>query len=281
MQTVHSVPALRAKVQSWRQAGELIAFVPTMGNLHEGHLTLVREALKRADRVVVSIFVNPLQFGPNEDLDSYPRTEQRDAAQLMEAGVDLLFLPAVEEMYPQGQENLTRVCVPELSRELCGASRPGHFEGVATVVTKLFNMVQPDLAFFGEKDYQQLTIIRRMVTDLNLPVQVVGVPTVREADGLALSSRNGYLSEAERAKAAGLYKVLSEVKAAVLGGTDPRRAEAVALERLQQAGFEPDYVSIRHADDLSVAEETPGNRIVLAAVRLGSTRLIDNLRIDD
>jgi len=215
--TVSDVGELRTRIESWRRGGN-VAFVPTMGNLHAGHLSLVQVARAKADRVVASVFVNPLQFGAGEDFDSYPRTLERDAEMLEREGTDLLFAPTVQTMYPKPQDEQTRVEVPGISGLLCGATRPGHFAGVATVVCKLFNMVQPDLAFFGKKDFQQLMVIRRMVEDLAMPVRIAGVETMREADGLAMSSRNGYLTNAERQVAPGLYKTLTEVRDALVAG---------------------------------------------------------------
>ncbi|VVM83315.1 Pantothenate synthetase [Pseudomonas fluorescens] len=211
MNTVKTVRELRAAVARARSEGKRIGFVPTMGNLHSGHVALITKATQRVDFVVASIFVNPLQFGAGEDLDKYPRTLAADQEKLLEAGCSLLFAPTVEEMYPDGMAGQTRVSVPQLSEGLCGASRPGHFEGVATVVSKLFNMVQPDLAIFGQKDYQQLAVIRALVHDLNMPIQIIGEPTVRAADGLALSSRNGFLSEEQRAVAPVVYRSLSNI----------------------------------------------------------------------
>ena len=281
METTTSVEALRAQVSHWRRQGERIAFVPTMGNLHAGHLQLVREARAMAPRVVVSIFVNPLQFGPNEDLDNYPRTLEADRQKLVAKGVDLLFAPAVETMYPRGAQRSTRVEVPDVGQGLCDDFRPGHFTGVATVVARLFNLVQPDVALFGEKDYQQLAVIRRMVDDLGWPIDIRGVATVREADGLAMSSRNQYLGEEERRIAPLLYQTLrwlvSEVKAQK---TDYRALERAAMARLAEAGFTPDYVEIRHADSLQPVSMGELNCVVLAAARLGAARLIDNLRVE-
>lgn len=278
MQTIHSIPDVRAAIRALRAQGKRIAFVPTMGNLHAGHLALVERARQAADAVVVSIFVNPLQFGAGEDFDSYPRTEERDAAMLAEAGVKLLFLPTVETLYPHGQDDCTRVTVPGLSDILCGASRPGHFVGVTTVVSKLFNIVMPDVAVFGEKDFQQLAILRRMARDLDMPIEVIGQPTEREADGLAMSSRNGYLTAEERVMAPGMYRTLCAARAALKAGQAPAVVEAEAIERLHALGFIPDYVSVRRADDLghAVVGEAGPLRI-LAAARLGHTRLIDNI----
>lgn len=275
-------------LKTWRRNDQSIAFVPTMGNLHAGHMKLLEHARAFSDRVVASIFVNPLQFGRGEDFDKYPRTLEEDRQRLSEAGVDLLFAPSVEDLYPRGLPNpksknlpvTTQVNVPGLSTILCGAVRPGHFEGVATVVAKLFNLVQPDVAVFGRKDYQQWVLIQRMVEDLNIPVRIVAVDTVREADGLAMSSRNQYLSAKQRIIAPQLFKVLSSVAEAVRqGNTGYANLQSEAMVQLEQAGFQPEYVEVRHADDLSVAK--PGQRglVALAAARLGATRLIDNLEI--
>jgi pantoate--beta-alanine ligase len=251
-----------------------------MGNLHQGHLTLVREARRRAPRVVVSIFVNPMQFGPKEDYASYPRTLEQDAVMLTEEGVDLLFAPDVATVYPSGQDAQTRVEVPGLSHILCGAARPGHFAGVATVVCKLLNMVQPDLALFGEKDFQQLTVLRRMVVDLCMPVDVLGVATVREPDGLAMSSRNQYLDHQQRQVAPILYRTLTRLARRVRAGErDFRRLEQEAGGILAEAGFIPDYVSIRRLADLAQGAPDDRELVVLAAAWLGPARLIDNLRV--
>ncbi|MCG7947038.1 MAG: pantoate--beta-alanine ligase [Candidatus Thiodiazotropha endolucinida] len=268
-------------IHSWRSHGEKIGFVPTMGNLHSGHLALVTEAKRRARRVVVSIFVNPLQFGEGEDFEDYPRTLEADKQQLLEAGVDLLFAPTPEVVYPAGQAQQTRVEVPEISDVLCGASRPGHFIGVATVVCKLFNMVQPDLSVFGEKDFQQLMVIRRMVADLSIPVDVLGLKTVREEDGLAKSSRNGYLNEEQRQTAPQLFRVMQQTAKTLAGGErDFARVEAEAQQQLLSAGFQPDYYVIRNADDLALPTETDSRLVILAAAHLGTTRLIDNLLVE-
>jgi pantoate--beta-alanine ligase len=273
-----TVIELRESIAHWRTGGARVAFVPTMGNLHAGHLELMAEARQRADRVVASIFVNPMQFGEGEDFDAYPRTLEADQAKLVDAGVDLLFAPTASIIYPAGADRQTRVEVPQLSDILCGASRPGHFVGVATVVCKLFNMVQPDLAVFGEKDYQQLMVIRRMVADLAMPIEIVGKPTVRESDGLALSSRNGYLSAEERAKAPQLYRALQSTAAALRDGNrDYTGLEAEAEKCLQAEGFRPDYFAIRRAEDLAIPDENEGKLVILAAAYLGTTRLIDNL----
>ena len=281
MMRVGTIAELRHWVGRWRRDGLRVALVPTMGNLHRGHMELVRRARGLADRVVVSLFVNPLQFGPGEDFDGYPRTLELDRGLLEAEGVQLLFAPAaVAEVYPRPAAEQTRVEVPGLSDILCGASRPGHFVGVATVVCKLFNMVQPDIAVFGEKDFQQLLILRRMVEDLGMPVQMLGVPTVREADGLALSSRNSYLSAEQRTRAPALYHTLRETAAAVKGGRrDFAELERAGGERLQEAGLEPDYLSIRRATDLAPAAPGDSDLVVLGAAYLGRARLIDNLRV--
>lgn len=279
MNIVEQLNDLRTQVRAWRAAGERVGFVPTMGNLHDGHITLVREALQRVPRVVVSIFVNPLQFGPNEDLAAYPRTPEQDQARLAEAGCHLLFAPSVATMYPNGQAVQTRVEVPGLSDILCGASRPGHFIGVATVVCKLFNMVQPDLALFGEKDFQQLLVIRRMVADLAMPVEVSGVPIVREPDGLAMSSRNGYLSVGERAQAPSLYRALTAAAQQLVAGRPLTEVEAQTAEAITAAGLKPDYVRICRTTDLGEPTANDRELVILAAAYLGRTRLIDNLRV--
>jgi pantoate--beta-alanine ligase len=280
MQTVQTIPHLRSSVDQWRARRERVAFVPTLGNLHEGHLQLVKRAARAADRVVVSVFVNPLQFGPHEDFAAYPRTLKQDSLKLAENGVHLLFAPGVEELYPFGTESTVRVQVPGLSDILCGAARPGHFTGVATVVSKLFNAVRPHVAVFGEKDYQQLLVVRRLVADLCLPIEVLAVPTVREPDGLALSSRNRYLSEEERARAPALYRTLQWVAGHLAGGArDLAGLEAQAGVMLEESGFRPDYVAIRRATDLAVPQPADLKVIILAAAFLGGTRLIDNLAV--
>jgi pantoate--beta-alanine ligase len=280
METLATLSELRARTAAWRERGERIAFVPTMGNLHAGHLSLVRHARTLADRVVVSIFVNPTQFGPNEDYASYPRTLAADRQALMAAAADLLFAPAVQEVYAGDLENATRVVVPGLSDILCGEFRPGFFSGIATVVTRLFNMVQPQVAVFGEKDYQQLVMIRRMVRDLCFPVEVQGVATEREPDGLAMSSRNSYLDAAQRRQAPALYQALCGVRDALAAGArDYRQLEQAALDALAAAGFRPDYVSIRRQADLALPGAADSALIVLAAATLGSARLIDNVKI--
>jgi pantoate--beta-alanine ligase len=275
-----TVADLRAEVGAWKAAGERVALVPTMGALHEGHLSLVRLAREQADHVVASLFVNPTQFGPNEDYEAYPRDEARDAAVLEEAGCGLLFAPAVAEMYPEGFA--TSVSVRGLADPLDGQARPGHFIGVATVVAKLLNQCQPHVAVFGEKDFQQLQIIRRMVRDLDIPVEIVGAPTVREPDGLALSSRNAYLAAEERPVAARLNQVLQETVAALRGGEAVEAVERRAVDELTSAGFtKVDYVEVR--DPATLARLGPGAvegpARVLAAAFLRRTRLIDNMGV--
>jgi pantoate--beta-alanine ligase len=276
MRIVSSVFQLREEVKTWRSAGESIAFVPTMGNLHAGHLHLVNTAKKKADRVVVSIFVNPTQFGAGEDFETYPRTEQEDQEKLQAEGADLLFLPSVAEIYASDAK--TAVTVTGLSDLYCGASRPGHFSGVATVVCKLFNMVQPDIALFGLKDFQQLTVIKTMVRDLNILVEIFGVDTVREQSGLAMSSRNGYLTDFEKQVAPKLYHSLCVARDAILtGNTAYADLEQQALQFLQQAGFQPDYFSVSRSSDLKKADTNDVDLVILVAAKLGKTRLIDNI----
>ncbi len=279
MELVEQIPTLRARVATWRRADQRVALVPTMGNLHPGHLALVREAQRLADRVVVSIFVNPLQFGPSEDFGAYPRTLEQDRALLEAAGTHLLFAPPVAAVYPRGQAGQTRVEVPGISDILCGASRPGHFVGVATVVCKLFNMVQPDLAIFGEKDFQQLLVIRLMTQDLSLPVTIQGLATVREPDGLAMSSRNGYLTREERARAPALYQTLLRAGERLRAGVAIAEVERLAAEEIAAAGLGPDYCSVRRAGDLALAGSEDRELVVLVAARLGRARLIDNLGV--
>lgn len=280
MQTLDTVAALRSAVRGWRAAGETVAFVPTMGNLHAGHLSLIATARQRAQRVVSSVFVNPTQFGPNEDFSRYPRTPERDAAQLAEAGCDLLFLPSVDEVYPLGPAAAIGMSVPVLADVLCGAHRPGHFSGVATVVARLFNMVQPDVAVFGRKDLQQLQVIRHLVADLAFPIEVVGVSTARETDGLALSSRNQYLAPEERATAPKLHAALRRLLTDALSGRPAAEAEAAGRTELEQAGFVVDYLVLRRESQLTspvVAPPQHADLVALGAARLGRTRLIDNL----
>jgi pantoate--beta-alanine ligase len=280
MNTLTTIKQLRCALDHERQQGKTIAFVPTMGNLHDGHLSLVREAQQRADIVVVSIFVNPLQFGANEDLDSYPRTIAADKEKLFAERTHYLFLPSVAEMYPNGMAEQTLVEVPDLSATLCGASRPGHFTGVATVVTKLFQMVQPHIAIFGKKDFQQLAIIKKLTQDLCMPIEVIGLDTARAADGLALSSRNGYLSEQQRTIAPRLQQILSGCRDAIGNGdSDYQALRQQAIEVLESAGFSTDYFEICDAYTLQPASPDSAELVIAAAAKLGSTRLIDNLTL--
>jgi len=279
VQTVRDLESLRAAVGAFRQAGQSVALVPTMGALHAGHMALVEEARRRADRVVASIFVNPTQFGPGEDLAAYPRKETADAAMLEAAGCALLWLPPVEAMYPPGFA--TTVSVSGVTEGLDGAARPGHFDGVATVVTKLFNQVRPDLALFGEKDWQQLAVIRRMVADLDMALKIVGVPTQREEDGLALSSRNAYLSPEERDAARALPRALGEAARTIAAGGDVPAALAKAVATLEKAGFGPiDYLTLHDGETLAPVSALDRPARLLAAARLGKTRLIDNLPVE-
>jgi pantoate--beta-alanine ligase len=281
MTTVKTLRELRAAIAQARAEGKQIGLVPTMGNLHAGHVSLVEIAAQRADFVVASIFVNPLQFGAGEDLDKYPRTLAADQEKLLAAGCHLLFHPDVAEIYPHGMGDQTRVSVPGVSEGLCGASRPGHFEGVATVVTKLFNMVQPDLAVFGEKDYQQLAVIRALVQDLNMPIQIIGASTQRAEDGLALSSRNGYLNADQRALAPMLYRGLQAIAEELRrGARDYQRLIGQAQAQQKDAGFQPDYLEIRNAVNLRPAQVDDRHLVILTAAHLGSTRLIDNLVVE-
>jgi len=278
METVTTIAAVRQRVREWHRAGHRVAFVPTMGNLHAGHVSLIEAARRNGDRFVASIFVNPMQFGPNEDFAHYPRTPHDDERMLEAAGCSLMFMPDVAEIYPNGAEDATRIEVPKLSTILCGRFRPGHFEGVATIVASLFHIVEPDVAIFGEKDYQQLTIIRRMVSDLNLPVSIIGAPTVREPDGLAMSSRNQYLTPEERRLAPRIFQELTRAAARVSGGDANLAAvERAGTEALELAGFRPDYFSIR-ARDLTAPLRETREFVVLTAARLGRARLIDNVQ---
>lgn len=277
MYTTAVIAEIRAQVRAWRAKGETVAFVPTMGNLHAGHITLVKEAKRRADHVVASIFVNPMQFGKNEDLDAYPRTLADDQAGLISAGCELLFTPTPDIIYPKGLDAQTFVEVPGISDELCGASRPGHFRGVATIVLKLFNIVQPDIALFGRKDFQQLLVIRTMVEDLSLPLEIIGVETVREPSGLAMSSRNGYLSADEKHRAAALKAALDTLASQIGDGGQIGEAIDGANQRLIDAGFRPDYLEVRSATTLAPATDADKELVVLAAAYMGKARLIDNL----
>ncbi len=280
MKTFASSKQLRKSLAQERAQGKTIAFVPTMGNLHDGHIELVRQAKKVADIVVASIFVNPLQFGVSEDLDSYPRTLAADKQKLFAEGTHYLLYPEVDEIYPEGMGSQTLVVVPDLSDTLCGASRPGHFAGVATVVNKLFQIVQPDIAIFGKKDFQQLAIIEKMVKDLCMPIQIIGVETVRDVDGLAMSSRNGYLTDEERSIAPALHKTLLECREAIACGFDSyEELEQHCIDALKEAGFKPDYFSVRDAVTLGGVTSQTEQIVILAAAKLGKPRLIDNVTL--
>ncbi|MBS0575977.1 MAG: pantoate--beta-alanine ligase [Proteobacteria bacterium] len=280
MFTFTDLPELRARVRAWKIEGLRVGFVPTMGNLHAGHMALIDLAREHADRVVASVFVNPTQFGPNEDFSRYPRTLDADAAGLAAHDCDALFAPTVATMYPYGTGNEVKVQVPDITTILDGAHRPGHFDGVATVVARLFNMVQPDVAVFGQKDYQQLQVISRLVRDLAFPIEIVAAPTVRADDGLALSSRNQYLSPAEREVAPTIHATLLSMREGVRGGRTLAAVEAAATARLVAAGFAVDYATIRRADLGAPADHTRTGLVALIAARLGNTRLIDNLLLD-
>lgn len=282
MRHLEQLIQLREVRQQWRKSGHSVAFVPTMGNLHSGHLKLVRHASTLADKVIVSIYVNPMQFGANEDLDTYPRTLQADMDALDELGAAAVFTPGTTEVYPKGVAAQTAVEVPGISSILCGASRPGHFRGVATIVNKLFNMVQPDVAVFGKKDYQQLQVIRTMVADLSMPIEIVGVDTERESSGLAKSSRNGYLSAEQQTQAAVIYAQLRDVAQQLIDGNKNFEAlQEQAQAHITQAGLKAEYFSIRRAQDLAPASPTDpiDSLVILAAAKLGDTRLIDNLEV--
>lgn len=281
MQTVQDVSALRAAIRGWRSKGETVGFVPTMGNLHAGHQSLIKLARARAERVIASVFVNPTQFGPHEDFERYPRTLAQDQSVLADQDCDLLFAPDVATIYPFGADHSVSLRVPQITETLEGVHRPGHFDGVATVVCKLFNLVQPDIAVFGQKDFQQLKVIERMVRDLSLSVKVMSAPTLRAEDGLALSSRNQYLSPDERARSVLIYDTLVKMRELFLQGHAWQALEQVASSRLTRAGFSPDYAVIRRVDDLSEpADDQREGLIALVAARLGTTRLIDNLMFD-
>ena len=282
MLRIEELAQLRALRIRWREHNERVAFIPTMGNLHSGHLKLVRHAAQQADKVIVSIYVNPMQFGANEDLEAYPRTIADDLRALADLDVSAVFLPRTEDIYPRGLEAQTFVEVPGVSDVLCGASRPGHFRGVATIVTKLFNIVQPDIAVFGKKDYQQLQVIRNMVADLAMDINIQGVETEREANGLAKSSRNNYLSAEQREQASVLYAQLQQCASAIkYGERDFAALTAKANQAISAAGLTPDYWEIRRRSDLSAAQPTDraGDLVILGAAKLGTTRLIDNLEV--
>ena len=277
MIVVHTKKELDEQLAEWRQHGDHIALVPTMGNLHAGHISLVELAREHAERVVVSIFVNPTQFGEGEDFEEYPRTLERDTRRLKTSAADLIFAPSVETMYPFGLKDATIVSVPRLTENFCGASRPGHFDGVTSVVARLFGLVQPDSAIFGQKDYQQQLVIRHMSRDLNLPVAIITGETVREKDGLAMSSRNQYLTDDERTNAAVLFQVLSGVGNELQNGRrNYEELEAESIATLSDAGFDVDYFSIRRAQNLEIPDRDCDELVVLAAAQLGNARLIDN-----
>jgi pantoate--beta-alanine ligase len=278
MQTAKTITALRTQIKVWRQQNQTIGFVPTMGNLHQGHLSLVAKAQELADKVVVSVFVNPLQFNDKTDLSAYPRSLNEDIQQLASVNCDLLYIPTSEMMYPKGENVQTTISVPGMDDKLCGQDRPGHFDGVATIVNKLLNIVQADIAIFGEKDYQQLLLIKIMVEDLNLPIEIIGSPTYREPSGLAMSSRNHYLTDQQREQAAELYQTLLTVKVQLeQGELSFNIIQQQAIEHLHDLGFSPDYVDIRRADNLEQAKLGDKSLRVLLAARLGQARLIDNI----
>jgi pantoate--beta-alanine ligase len=281
METVTTIAAVRQQVRAWHRQGLRVAFVPTMGNLHPGHVSLIEAARRHGERFVASIFVNPMQFGPNEDYAHYPRTPREDERMLAAAGCSLMFMPDVAEIYPNGSARATRIEVPGLSQILDGEFRPGHFEGVSTVVAKLFHIVEPDVAVFGEKDFQQLTVIRRMVAELCMPVTIIGAPTVRDADGLAMSSRNQYLTDVERARAPQIYAALQAAARRVRSGdVDLAGIERAGMQTLATAGFAPDYFSVRQTADLAAPGPDARELVILTAARLGKARLIDNLQVE-
>jgi pantoate--beta-alanine ligase len=281
MNVVETVSDLQAQIKQARAAGKKVGFVPTMGSLHEGHMMLIDKAAEDCDFVVSSIFINPLQFNDIDDLGRYPKTFEMDSELLKTHNCDLLYFPSIDEMYPHGQNAQTTVSVPVVSEGLCGDSRPGHFDGMATVVIKLFHMVAPDASFFGEKDFQQLAVIRKMVDDLNLPFDVVGVATCREESGLAMSSRNHYLSSKEKATASQLFRLLSDISAAIKNGdTDYLTLCKNGKTKLASLGFNPDYLEVRNANTLTPAIAGDKNLVILVAAILGKARLIDNLRLN-
>ena len=281
MNKITDISSLRKVIDNWRQAGESVALVPTMGNLHKGHMNLVSLAHEHAERVVVSLFVNPTQFHPGEDFADYPRTLATDVRRLARSRVDILFAPSTEEMYPEGSEQMTTVSVKALSEIFCGAARPGHFDGVTSVVCRLFNIVAPDVAVFGQKDYQQLVILRRMASDLHIPVKIIAGPTQREKSGLAMSSRNQYLSKEEQKAAPTIYWALADCRQQLLDGQrDFDRLEAEGLDRLHAASLDPEFFAIREAADLSPPQADSRRLVILTAARLGAARLIDNVLVE-
>lgn len=279
MQTTQDITELRSKIKKWRQQGLKIAFVPTMGNLHQGHIALVEKAVSLADKVVSSIFVNPMQFGANEDIDNYPRTMAADQNKLIAAGCDLLFTPTADIIYPKGLDKQSYVEVPNVSDGYCGESRPGHFRGVSTVVCKLFNLVQPDIACFGLKDYQQVQVIQTMVEDLSMPIEIVPVATVREANGLALSSRNNYLTDEEKKIAPALAQNIQWLAKEIANNSDFIGLAKKAASYIDNAGMKTDYIHICHARTLQPASEDDKELVILAAAHCGKARLIDNLQV--
>ncbi|QDP00124.1 pantoate--beta-alanine ligase [Thalassotalea sp. PS06] len=279
MKTVESIIELRSVLNQFRAQGLTIGFVPTMGNLHHGHLSLVDEAKQQADIVVASIFINPMQFGVNEDIDNYPRTLEKDKEKLVAAGVEILFTPTPDIIYPKGLDKQTFVEVPGLSSSYCGESRKGHFRGVTTIVCKLFNLVQPDIACFGLKDYQQVQMIQTMVDDLSMPIKIIPVATKREDSGLAMSSRNTYLSDAEKAQATALYKTLQWVKSRLAENQEFEKIELIARSKIDAAGMRTDYIDICNAETLEPASAGDSNLVVLAAAHCGKARLIDNIQV--
>lgn len=280
IETISELAPLRDRVRDWKRAGLRVGLVPTMGNLHAGHQSLVRVAREHADRVIASVFVNPTQFGPGEDFERYPRTTASDMAALEAAGADAMWLPSVETMYPHGMDGVVGVRVPGVTGVLEGAHRPGHFDGVSTVVARLFNQAQADVAVFGRKDYQQLAVIRYMVRDLAFPIDLIAAPIVREEDGLAMSSRNQYLSAADRPVAAGIHRTLQRMCVGVAAGMPLHQVEADAAARLAKAGFDVDYAAVRQHDLSEPADDAAGPLVALLAARLGSTRLIDNIEFE-
>ena len=281
MKVFEQSKTLQVELKKARQANLTIGLVPTMGNLHSGHLTLVKSAKQNCDIVIATIFINPSQFGPNEDFDNYPKTIEADQQNLIEAGCDILFMPSINEMYPSGLKHQTTISAPAVSSLHCGASRPGHFDGVCTIVNKLFNLSQPDQAYFGEKDFQQLFIIKKMLKDLCIPIEIHGIPTQREPSGLALSSRNGYLTPTEKHTAAALYDCLKATKAAILDKQQSTytELEEAAKQTLRDAGMRPDYFTICNANTLQLATPEDQPLVILVAAYLGSTRLIDNILV--
>ncbi|MEO5963570.1 MAG: pantoate--beta-alanine ligase [Thermomonas sp.] len=280
IEIIDQLEALRMRVNAWKREGLRVGFVPTMGNLHAGHFSLIELARRHVDKIVASVFVNPTQFGPNEDFGRYPRTPDADADGLQAAGCDALWLPSVEAIYPYGADNAVQMHVPGITNTLDGAARPGHFDGVATVVARLFNQVQADVAVFGRKDYQQLAVIRYLVRDLAFPIEILAADTLRDADGLAMSSRNQYLTDHQRSIAPMIYRVLQDMRAAWQAGKPRSKIEASADQALRSAGFVPDYAVIRRPDFTEPADGEHGALVALVAARLGTTRLIDNLEFD-